>query len=150
MKVVTCLVAMLAGATAIAGPPDYAINGSYYALVVADIDAASAWYGETLGLEETSRLADEGRYAIVNLGRPGLAVELLQLAAASARPEGYLTGPFKIGMLVADLDAFLATLPADIETPRVIEDEENGLLLVQLRDPDGNIVQIMQRLAEEQ
>lgn len=148
-KFAAVFLALLCGAAVLARPADYRVDGSYYAVIVTDIETASAWYENTLGLEETSRLADEGRYVIVNLGRPGLAVELLQLEAADTRPEGYVTGPFKIGMLVADLDALMASLPAGTEPPRVIEDEKNGLLLVQIRDPDGNIVQVMQRLDEE-
>lgn len=150
MKFATCLLVLLFGAGVFAESPRYVIDGGYFAVIVTDIETATTWYGDTLGLEETSRLADEGRDVIVNLGRPGLAVELLQLEAADTRPEGYVTGPFKIGMLVADLDAFMASLPAGIDTPRVIEDEKNGLLLVQIRDPDGNIVQVMQRLDEEE
>ena len=45
--------------------------------------------------------------------------------------------------------ARLATLAAGVETPRSIGDENNGLLLVPWHDPEGNIVQVMQRLAEE-
>lgn len=71
---------------------------------------------------------------------------MLQLAAAAERPEGYIRGPFKVGMLVADL----AALPAGTEPPRILEGENNGLLLIQLRDPEGNIVQVMQQPDEEQ
>ncbi|MDX1556011.1 MAG: VOC family protein, partial [Xanthomonadales bacterium] len=100
----------------------------------------------TLGLEEVSRLTDEnGRYDIINLSRDGLFVELVQLRDAQARPEGRLEGPFKVGFLVADLDAFLAALPADRERPEVVEDQRNGLKMVQLRDPDGTVVQVMAR-----
>lgn len=123
-------------------------SGSYFAVIVSDAEASSEWYQSTLGLAETSRLEDEGRYKIINLHGPGLFVELLQLESATARPEGRIQGPFKVGMLVADLDAYLDSLPDGMPKPDVIRDERNKLLLIQLRDPDNFIVQIMQLLTE--
>ena len=79
----------------------------------------------------------------MNLSGEGVFVELLQLQGAAARPEGSVNGPFKMGILVTDLDGFVNTLPIDSGRPEVIRDERNGLGLIQLRDPDGNIVQIM-------
>ena len=133
----------------VAAGPEPVVTGSYYAVIVSDIEVAAAWYRETLGLGETTRLGEAGRYDIVNLARPGLAVELLSLAAAAPRPEGYLRGAFKVGMLVADLEEFIDSLPETIPPPQVIQDDDNGFRLVQLRDPDGNIVQVMERRAEE-
>jgi hypothetical protein len=43
-----------------------------------------------------------------------------------------------------------STLAAGAETRRIIADENNGLLLIPWHDPEGNIVQVMQCMAEEQ
>lgn len=124
------------------------VSGSYFAVIVSDVSVSSAWYRSVLGLEEVSRSTEEGHYDVINLAGPGIFVELLQLNAAGPRPEGYTEGPFKVGMLVTDIGAFLNTLPVDAERPALIHDEQNGLLLVQLRDPDNYIVQVMQLIAE--
>jgi catechol 2,3-dioxygenase-like lactoylglutathione lyase family enzyme len=124
------------------------VGGSYFAVIVDDAEASSTWYRSILGLDEASRLTEEGRYDIINLRGPGIFVELLQLDAAAERPEGYIEGPFKVGLLVSDLAAFLEKLPDGMEHPAVIDDERNGVLLVQLRDPDNYIVQIMQLITE--
>jgi len=121
-------------------------DGGYFAIIVSDLEQSRAWYTSTLHLDQISRLTDEsGRYDIVNLSRDGLFVELLELEGALARPDGRLRGPFKVGFMVADLGAFLSALPTDFERPEVIKDPKNGLRMVQLRDPDGNVVQVMAR-----
>lgn len=122
------------------------MEGSYFAVIVSDIDASQQWYESALGLKPESRVSDDGRYTIVNLQRPGLFVELLELESAHARPEGRMRGPFKVGMLVSDLDEFVASLPDSVTEPEVIRDPLNKLRLVQLRDPDGNIIQVMELL----
>jgi len=123
---------------------DDAVIGSYYAVVVRDIEVATAWYESTLGLRVISRLNEAGRYDIVNLQGPGVFVELLELADAQPRPEGLIHGPFKVGMLVDDLDRYIGRLPATMPRPEVVEDAANGLMLFQLHDPDGNVLQVMQ------
>lgn len=133
--------ALLASATSGGGDT---VIGSYYAVVVRDIGVATAWYESTLGLRAVSRLSEAGRYDIVNLRGPGLFVELLELVDATPRPEGIVHGPFKVGMLVEDLDRYIDRLPASMPRPEVVEDTANGLRLVQLHDPDGNVVQVMQ------
>ena len=138
------LAAALALGNAARAEPAY--TGSYFAVIVSDIDASVAWYEAHLGVTESTRLADAGRYEIVNMVRPGLFVELLELADAATPPDGRVRGPFKLGALVADLDAIVAALPAAADAPGIVEDANNGLRLLQLRDPDGNVVQLMQLL----
>ena len=119
------------------------IEGSFIAVVVNDIDESAEWYQSTFNLLPGERLSKSGQYEIVNLRRPGLFVELLQLAAAADRPD-YAKGLFKAGILTSDLEAFAASLPDSVPTPQIISDTANNLLLMQVKDPDGNIIQIMQ------
>lgn len=123
-------------------------TGSYFAVIVNDIDQSVAWYSSTLALEAGEMLSEEGRYEIINLRGESLFVELLQLAAAGDRPEGLVKGPFKVGFLVDDINQFVGELPASIERPGIIDDEANKLLMIQLKDPDGNTVQVMQLLQD--
>lgn len=137
--------ALTATLTIISATPTYAdLEGSYFAVIVSDIEASQQWYESTLGLKPTSTLSEDGRYIIVNLQKPGLFVELLELQSAHERPEHRFEGAFKVGILVSDLEKFVASLPDSVTKPEVINDQTNKLRLVQLRDPDGNIVQVME------
>jgi len=124
------------------------IQGSYFAVIVSDIDGSSSWYQAVLGLEELSRSKEEGRFEIVNLIGPGIFVELLQLPRAGERPGGQTKGPFKVGLLVQDIEKFAAMLPAAVSPANIVFDQTNNLLFLQLRDPDDNMVQVMQILEE--
>jgi len=124
------------------------IQGSYFAVIVSDVEASQSWYETVLGLQEMSRSKERGRYYIVNLAGPGIFVELMQLDAASARPGGQIEGPFKVGMLVDDLTSYAAALPAVAGEPKIVYDNENDVLVLQLRDPDNNTVQVMQTVED--
>jgi len=129
-------------------PAEATIQGSYFALIVSDVEASRSWYQTVLGLEEISRSTERDRYDIINMAGPGLFVELLELDAAAERPGGQIEGPFKVGMLVDDLTAFAAGLPATTAEANIIYDQENGVVLLQLKDLDNNTVQVMQRVEE--
>ena len=134
---------------AICSAEETEIQGSYFALIVSDVDGSSSWYQAVLGLQETSRSTEKGRHDIVNLVGPGILVELMQLEHASERPGGQIQGPFKVGMLVEDIEQFAATLPAAVSPANIIFDRGNNLLVLQLRDPDNNTVQVVQMLEEQ-
>jgi catechol 2,3-dioxygenase-like lactoylglutathione lyase family enzyme len=146
---VALLVCMPAMAVAQDEETTATIQGSYFAVIVSDVEAARNWYQTVLGLEESSRTADRGRYDIINMAGPGLFVELLKLDAAVARPGGQIEGPFKVGMLVDDLTAFAAALPAAVSQAEIVYDRKNSVLVLQLKDPDNNTVQVMQQVAEQ-
>jgi len=143
------IVSALAGAMLIAtvtASESPSPSGTFFAIIVDDVDVSSEWYQSVLGVQQKSRMSREGQYDIVNLAKPGLFIELMELSNAADRPEGYTKGPFKMGFLVDDLEAFVASLPESTVTPDIIHDERHGLLMVQLRDPDDYILQVMQVL----
>lgn len=124
------------------------IQGSYFAVIVSDVEAARNWYQTVLGLKELTRSTERDRYDIINMVGPGLFVELLKLDAAVAHPGGQIEGPFKVGMLVDDLTAFAAGLPAAASQAEIVYDRKNSVLVLQLKDPDNNTVQVMQLVDE--
>ena len=146
MRLLVILVLLLPFASYSAEEAD--VDGSYFAVIVDDIDGSSSWYQAVLGLEELSRSKEEGQYEIVNLVGPGIFVELLQLPRAGERPGGQTKGPFKVGLLVQDIESFAAKLPAAVSPANIVFDQTNNLLFLQLRDPDDNMVQVMQLLEE--
>jgi hypothetical protein len=128
---------------------DAEAEGAYFAQIVSDVDVSAEWYKATFGLVLETELSESGRYKIVNLHRPGVFIELLELDSVIERPKGRVKGPFKVGMLVSDLSDFVARLPDSMPEPKVILDSRNNLRLIQLSDPDGNIIQIMEMLDGE-
>lgn len=125
------------------------IEGSFFAVIVSDVEASRNWYQTVLGLEQVSRATERDRYDIINMSGPGLFVELLELGAAAERPGGQIEGPFKVGMLVDDLTAFAAGLPAAESEANIVYDQRNEVLILQLKDPDNNTVQVMQYAGDQ-
>lgn len=133
-----------------AGTAVYAeTEGSFIAVIVDDIDESVEWYQSTFDLLPGERHSESGRYEIVNLRKPGLFVELIQLAAAEERPD-YVKGLFKFGILTSDLNEFAALLPESVPRPQIVSDTTNDLVLMQLKDPDGNIIQVMELLDSQE
>ena len=120
----------------------------FFAVISQDVEVSAAWYSSLLQLEQVNRFHDEenGQYDIRMLKGEGFLLEIMQLADAVERPEGYVRGLFKVGFFVDDLDAFMAALPDTYEPLRQMEDAANRVRFVQYRDPDGNYVQVFQRL----
>jgi len=126
---------------AAAGPPQY------FAVIVEDIDRAADWYGQVFGLDVLDRWeADDGSAAIVNLSSAALFVELIR--DDRAEPEERARGFRKVGFGVSDVRKVADRVEAATGVrPRVSEFPQHGVRLVQLRDPEGNVVQLASRLS---
>ena len=125
------------------------INGPhYFAVLVADVDASVAWYRTTLGLKELDgSRADDGSWRIVNLGNDDLAVEIIRDDRAKdvARARGF----FKVGFSVPDVREIADRVKrATGERPHVVDDVNHGTRILQLKDPDGNTLQLTSPLEE--
>ena len=125
----------------IAGP-------QYFAVQVQDVDRSVRWYRTALGLEEVDDSeADDGAWRIVNLANEDFAVEIIydRRAQEAERPRGF----FKVGFGVPDVEAVADRVErAAGERPRIVDFEPHGIRLLQLQDPDGNIVQLSSPIAE--
>lgn len=132
-------------------------------MVVADADRAVGFYRTVLGFEEYRRV-DLGDFTrTVGMGEPGRLVwtrspigQVLKFydgghgssyttpAASGPSPIHHFTTAY-----VADLDASLALAEQHGGTPETdIETLPNGVRVVFLRDPDGHILEIVQRPAD--
>ncbi len=114
----------------------------FFAVRVADVDAAIDWYTQLFGLELLNdTTADTGAWRIANLANQRLFVEVIRddRAAEAARPLGIA----KVGFDVADVEA-IAALVMELtgDEPRVVDDTRHGQRLLQLRDPEGNVIQL--------
>ena len=124
----------------------------FVAISVADMQVSVDWYQRVLGFDLV-RATD--------LPERGLQVRLLQhptgllelICDERARPPGvekrFLQhGLFKFGFLVADLDVYMARL-AELDVPlrgEAFQEDDLGTRSVQIVDPDGNVLQIFERL----
>ncbi len=114
----------------------------YFAVIVRDLDAAVEWYRDVLGLEEwIGSEAEDGRWRILNLRSEKFIVELIRHDEARTVERAH--GFFKVGFHVPDIEAVADRVELVTgERPRVAEFERFGLHVLQLRDPDGNIIQV--------
>lgn len=126
-------------------------------LSVADLEAESTWYQETLGLVlstpfELPSLGIRGVFAVDEAA--GWAIELLQRAGsqpglhAPNPPEALLTqGYGHICLRVADVDSFYDRLIAggasDRMSPR--DAPEPGVRMAFVADPEGHLIEILDR-----
>lgn len=118
----------------------------YFAVLVSDVEASALWYKATFGLEELDDTeAEDGAWRIVNLRNERLLVEIIH--DKRARDCGRSLGFFKVGFGVPDVDVVAERAERHGgERPRVLEFARYGIRLLQLRDPDGNIIQLTSKL----
>jgi catechol 2,3-dioxygenase-like lactoylglutathione lyase family enzyme len=121
----------------------------YVAVQVADVDAAATWYRAAFGLDTLDDTeADDGSWRIVNLQNEHLFVEIIRDDRAQAvdRARGF----FKVGFRVPDVEAVADRMAAATgDRPRVIDVEQHAIRIVQLRDPEGNMIQLSSSLAPQ-
>jgi lactoylglutathione lyase len=114
-----------------------------------DLPAARAFYGGLLGFEETFRAPDDDAPEHVELRLDGVTVAL-STAEAAARVHGIDPVPgspgFQLVLWCVDVDTAYAELMA-AGAPGVTEphDTGNDNRNAVLRDPDGNLVELVQR-----
>jgi catechol 2,3-dioxygenase-like lactoylglutathione lyase family enzyme len=131
-------------------PPFAAIEGTFLAVSVQDLDASIRWYTEKFDLTLNSRLAS-GDVSVALLSGHGLDVELLYHRDSVARPFPFdldaavrTRGLVKVGFRVADFDRAVAALRSrGVEIvlgpfpPRA--DQRANVLI---RDGDQNLLQL--------
>ncbi len=114
----------------------------YFAVLVADVDRAVKWYRMAFGLRVLDDSeAEDGAWRIVNLVSEQLLVEIIRDRRARDvdRPLGF----FKVGFQVPDVEVVAALVERDTgERPRIINDTRHKLRILQLRDPEGNLIQL--------
>ncbi|MEM7245574.1 MAG: VOC family protein [Acidobacteriota bacterium] len=114
----------------------------YFAVSTGDVDRSVAWYRQVLDLrilDDTG--AENERFRIVNLKGDGLLLEILRHPRHESRGGG--RGFFKVGFAVKDVERVADRVErATGERPDVVNDEARGNFILQLKDPDGNTLQL--------
>ena len=121
----------------------------YFALYVEDVDRSVDWYRAVFGLRPLGgSAADDGSWRIENLGNEQLLVEIIRdrRAIVVDRALGFR----KVGFYVQDVEEVAERIAqATGERPRIVEFEQLNQRILQLRDPDGNIVQLLSSLKRQ-
>ncbi|MFT4515012.1 MAG: catechol 2,3-dioxygenase-like lactoylglutathione lyase family enzyme [Planctomycetota bacterium] len=132
--------------TACAGPVGSPVDAEarmlqqYFAVSVADVNASLAWYCRAFDLKSVSdTTAPDGRWRIANLSNDGFFVELIRdnRDVVVERAKGIR----KVGFEVADLQAIVSKLETRLGSAlEVLKFAQCHQRLIQVRDPDGNII----------
>jgi len=150
------LAASTASAQAADPPPLPALKPFMVAISVADLKAETDWYVETLGFKvEKDVSIGDGRVYFRWLTLGDQRIELVYSPTARdgtprPKPPGHaaLHGFTHVTLETADLEAVKAALAARGVTPTldVTEVTPLGIKVLYLTDPEGNAVEIAQRL----
>ena len=121
----------------------------YFALYVEDVDRSVDWYSEVFGLRPLGgSAADDGSWRIENLGNKQLLVEIIRDSRAKGVDRAL--GFRKVGFYVPDVDKVAGRIArATGERPRIVEFEQLNQRILQLHDPDGNIIQLLSSLKRQ-
>jgi catechol 2,3-dioxygenase-like lactoylglutathione lyase family enzyme len=113
-----------------------------FAVLVADVDISVAWYSAVFGLDQVGGSeAEDGAWRIENLQNKDLHVEIIRddRALPANRPLGFR----KVGFRVQTVQKIADSVEqATGERPRVVDDTRFGMQILQLKDPDGNVIQL--------
>jgi len=114
----------------------------YFAVLVSDVDESVNWYQTVFGLRGVGgSRADDGSWRIENLNNEFLFVEIIRDDRVTET--GDALGFAKVGFSVPDVQAVADRVARTTgEAPRVLDFEEFNQRLIQIRDPDGNIIQL--------
>jgi catechol 2,3-dioxygenase-like lactoylglutathione lyase family enzyme len=129
----------------------------FTALSVRSVEASAAWYRKVFGFEVVRKMESPGSAPrIFLLRKPGALLELVEAEAAKAPADlepplerrFLLHGVFKVGFLVEDLDEAIRRLEAlEVELRgKVFTEPDGSFRSLQVEDPDGNVVQVFERL----
>ncbi|MDH3628719.1 MAG: VOC family protein [Acidobacteriota bacterium] len=121
----------------------------YVALYVEDVDRSVVWYRTVFGLRPLGgSAADDGSWRIENLGNKQLLVEIIR--DGRAKQVDRALGFRKVGFHVPDVEKVAERVAqATGERPSIVEFEELRQRILQIRDPDGNVIQLMSPLHEK-
>ena len=134
------------------------LRAHHFGVTVADLERAVTFYRDVLGLAVSDRFTVSGESFAEGVGVPGATGTFAHLDGGGARIElveydpagptrsaGRVNEPgtAHLGLAVEDVDEFYGSLPADVETVSDPRTTESGTRICFLRDPEGNLVEIL-------
>lgn len=128
-------------------------------ITVRNLDRAVAFYRDVFDLPVLAEFSVSGEAFETGVDTDGASAQFAHLDARSVRlelveydPAGDERGPSQLnnqgathlGLEVADLDAFYAELPEDVETLSSPQTTETGTRILFVRDPEGNLIELLE------
>ncbi|NKE35536.1 VOC family protein [Natronococcus sp. JC468] len=135
------------------------LSAHHVGVTVDDLEGVLPFYRDRLGLEVLDRFEVGGKAfadavgvegagaSFAHLDANGVRLELVEYdpeADPRSRPQLNEPGATHVGLSVADLEAFYADLPADVPTISEPRTTESGTAICFLRDPEGNLVEVLE------
>ncbi|WP_254531409.1 VOC family protein [Natrinema gelatinilyticum] len=136
-----------------------ALSAHHVGLTVTDLEATLAFYRDVLDLSVADRFSvggeafadavgvEEARADFAHLEADGIRLELVEYdPEARDAPATALNQPgvAHVGLSVDDLDAFYVSLPEDVPTISDPRTTESGTRILFLRDPEGNLIEVLE------
>jgi catechol 2,3-dioxygenase-like lactoylglutathione lyase family enzyme len=128
-------------------------------VTVTDLDRAVDFYRDTFGLDVLDRFTVSGEAFATGVDVPGATGSFAHLDGGDVRvelveydPAGEPCGADRVnqpgakhlGLEVDDLDAFYADLDDDVETLSDPRTTESGTAILFVRDPEGNLIEVLE------
>lgn len=124
-------------------PTVQAIGVEHTGLVVNDTEKLASWYVATFGAQEISRSDGQPPIIFLSFGRAALIELIPATEPAAAKPSDHV----HLCLSVSDISRALTSLDAaGIRLDRKPFDAYDGSRVAFLRDPEGNLVQLVQRV----
>ncbi|MFC4246440.1 VOC family protein [Natribaculum luteum] len=135
------------------------LTAHHVGVTVTDLEEVLAFYRDVLGFDVLDRFTVSGEAFADGVGVVGATGRFAHLDGGSVRvelveydPEGSnctadainQPGAKHVGFVVDDVAAFYDGLPADVETLSEPRTTESGTTILFLRDPEGNLVEVLE------
>ncbi|MDG5760815.1 VOC family protein [Natronococcus sp. A-GB1] len=135
------------------------LSAHHVGVTVDDLEETLPFYRDVLGLEVLDRFSVEGKAFADAVGVDGAGADFVHLDANGVRlelveydseanprstPELDEPGATHVGLAVADLEGFYADLPEDVPTISEPRTTASGTSICFLRDPEGNLVEVLE------
>lgn len=136
-----------------------ALTAHHVGITVADLETVLPFYRDVLGLEVVDRFEVSGEAFEAAVDVDGAAGRFAHLEADGVRielveydPEGEAvpsselnqSGAVHVGLTVSDLESFYADLPEDVPTLSEPRTTASGTTICFLRDPEGNLIELLE------
>lgn len=110
------------------------------------MEQSKAWYQQVMGLEVLDEVwIRNDSIGIAHLINERLSVELIYDARTSSKE--LVQGFFKVGFHVADVEVIADRVQRETGVrPRIADDNQRALRILQLKDPDNNTIQLQSPL----
>jgi len=135
------------------------LQSHHVGLTVSDLDRAVDFYREVLGLSVIAEFQVSGKAFATGVDVEGASAQFVHLDGGSVRielvayepaadsqptPRLNASGATHLGLEVEDLDRFYQELPSTVETLSPPQTTETGTRILFVRDPEGNLIEILE------